>query len=187
MAHPSDTNMIDDRPATLELWEVCSSLGNSPTFASPDELLLAATEYFVWAKNNPLYASELVKYQGKATVKTVPKLRILTITALCLFLDIDRSTWYTYANFPEYSSVCKKISYNIKQQKISGAAADMLNPNIVAREMGLADKKELTGPNGGPLQTETRMTNMPPAPKDLADWERQTREAAELVASKKDD
>lgn len=33
----------------------------------------------------------------------------------------------------------------IYEQKFTGAAADLLNPNIIARDLGLADKKELSG------------------------------------------
>jgi len=32
----------------------------------------------------------------------------------------------------------------IYRQKFEGASADMLNPNIIARDLGLADKKDLS-------------------------------------------
>ena len=41
----------------------------------------------------------------------------------------------------------------IYRQKFEGAAADMLNQAIIARELGLVDRKEMTGLGGGPLIT----------------------------------
>jgi hypothetical protein len=48
----------------------------------------------------------------------------------------------------------EKVIYN---QKFTGAAADLLNSNIIARELGLSDKvqNEHTGANGGAIQVNT--------------------------------
>ena len=43
----------------------------------------------------------------------------------------------------------------IRTQKFTGAAAYMLNANIIARDLGLANKEELSGPNGKPITTKT--------------------------------
>lgn len=43
----------------------------------------------------------------------------------------------------------------IRRQKFEGAAADLFNPNIIARDLGLADKSELTGKDGGPIETKS--------------------------------
>ena len=45
----------------------------------------------------------------------------------------------------------------IRTQKFEGASADLLNPNIIARDLGLADKSELTGAGGGAIETVTRI------------------------------
>ena len=39
----------------------------------------------------------------------------------------------------------------IKTQKFEGAAAELLNANIIARDLGLADKKELGGDPTRPI------------------------------------
>jgi hypothetical protein len=39
----------------------------------------------------------------------------------------------------------------ILDQKFTGAAADLLNPNIIARDLGLTDKKEVSGDLLNPL------------------------------------
>ena len=42
----------------------------------------------------------------------------------------------------------------IRTQKFAGAAADLLNANIIARDLGLADKNEVTGKDGGPVEVK---------------------------------
>ena len=44
---------------------------------------------------------------------------------------------------PDFSEVCADAERVIYQQKFQGAAADQLNPAIIARDLGLADKKEV--------------------------------------------
>ena len=83
---------------------------------------------------------ELVKYQGDAKQVQVPKMRATTITGLCNFLDIDSSTLKGYCAKPDFSDICEWVEAIIYQLKFEGAAADMLNASIIAREIGLSDK-----------------------------------------------
>lgn len=48
------------------------------------------------------------------------------------------------------------INDAIRHQKFTGAAADLLNPMIISRDLGLADKSELSGPDGGPMEVSAR-------------------------------
>ncbi len=41
--------------------------------------------------------------------------------------------------------ITSKIDNVIRSQKFAGAAADLLNANIIARDLGLKDQKELSG------------------------------------------
>lgn len=127
-------------------WEARSSHGRKPKFAKPDDLWNACTEYFDWNEANPLQTSELVKFQGQATVATLPKMRAMTIKALCRFIDIDYSTWCDWkARRADLSDIIVRVEEIIYEQKLTGAAADLLNPNIIARQLGLSDKKEIEG------------------------------------------
>src|SRR5699024_4951501 len=78
-----------------------------------------------------------------ASLIEVPKMRAMTISGLCLFLDIDRSTWYDWASRDDYSNIVKRVEEVIYSQKFAGAAADLLNANIIARDLGLADKNQV--------------------------------------------
>ena len=67
-------------------------------------------------------------------------MRAMTISGLCLFLDIDRSTWTAWKTDNDFSSIVARVEEVIYSQKFAGAAADLLNSNIIARDLGLTDK-----------------------------------------------
>lgn len=127
-------------------WEARSSAGPNPKFEGPEPLWASCLEYFAWVQDNPLYADQLVTFQGSATHEPVARMRAMTIGGLCLFLDVDETTWRDWkANRSDLSPIITRAEAVIYQQKFTGAAADLLNPNIIARDLGLADKKELSG------------------------------------------
>jgi hypothetical protein len=142
-------------------WEARSSAGPKPKFAGPDELWAACVEYFVWCEENPLHEAKAFAYEGVVKVEALPKLRAMTIGGLCLFLDITEECWRGWKtkghdqHRSDLLGVITQAEAVIYQQKFTGAAADLLNPNIIARDLGLADRKELTGQNGGPIRTIT--------------------------------
>ena len=45
----------------------------------------------------------------------------------------------------DFSIICTRIREIIYTQKFTGAASGFLNPQIIARDLGLADKSELVG------------------------------------------
>ena len=137
-------------------WAKRSSAGPNPKFAGPGELWAACVEYFEWVEETPLWEDKVMSAAGIPTHVPVAKMRAMTIGGLCLFLDIDRSRWNDWrSSRPDLREVISRAEEVIYQQKFSGAAADLLNANIIARDLGLADKSELSGPNGGPIKTET--------------------------------
>lgn len=136
-------------------WEARSSAGPKPKFDGPDPLWAACREYFAWVHDNPLHEAKAFSYEGKVTVAALPKMRAMTIAGLCIFLDIDEQTWRDWrSGRSDLLGVITRAEAIIRAQKFEGAAADLLNANIIARDLGLADKSELSGPNGGPIQTE---------------------------------
>ncbi|MCP6336015.1 DNA-packaging protein, partial [Klebsiella pneumoniae] len=67
----------------------------------------------------------------------------MTLSGLFLFLDIDRKTWEAYAKNKDLLPITTRVEDLIYEQKFSGAAADLLNANIIARELGLVEKKSV--------------------------------------------
>jgi hypothetical protein len=140
-------------PVGNKFWEARSSHGRKPIFASPDDLMTGCSEYFEWVDQNPLWEDRIISFQGAATHVNVAKMRAMTIAGLCIFLDIARRTWDEYRLKEDFSPVCEHVEQIIRDQKFTGAAADLLNANIIARDLGLADKTELTGKDGGAIET----------------------------------
>ena len=128
----------------MELWEVAKkSVGQPPKFKSPDEMLHRAYDYFSWCKENPLIEPKAFSSQGEVIYGDTIKMRAMTQEGLCVFLNVSVATWHNYKAKPEYLEVTKHIEGMMKDQKFSGAAAGFLNPNIIARDLGLKDSSEI--------------------------------------------
>lgn len=139
-------------PLGNQFWKARSSHGRNPIFGSPDDLWNAACEYFEWVDANPLYEDKVTSFQGVNTHEPIAKMRAMTVEGLCLFLDISKQAYGEYRLRNGFGDVTSRIDAVIRSQKFAGAAADLLNANIIARDLGLADKSELSGPDGGPVQ-----------------------------------
>lgn len=144
-------------PKGNKFWEARSSHGANPKFEHASDLWDACLEYFEYVERNPLQEAKIVQSGGKPKVMALSKMRAMTTTGLCVFLDITLQTWTDWrSNRKDLSDVITRVEQIIRTQKFEGAAADLLNPNIIARELGLADRSELTGAGGGPIQTEDK-------------------------------
>jgi hypothetical protein len=135
-------------PKGNKFWLMRSKHGRDKIFVSSDKLWAACCEYFEWVDENPLYEAKAFSYQGETTISNLPKMRAMTLAGLCLFLDISRAVWNQWKNNPEtkqdFLDVITRAEEIMASQKFSGAAADLLNANIIARDLGLTDKKEVT-------------------------------------------
>lgn len=150
-------------------WEARSSAGPKPKFAEADDLWIACCEYFAWVTDNPLYADQLVTFQGQATHEPVAKMRAMTIGGLCIFLDIARSTWDEWKQSrSDLSEIITRAEAVIFAQKFEGAAADLLNGNIIARELGLSEKRDHTSSDGS--MTPKPSVDLSKAPPELLEW-----------------
>ncbi len=139
-----------------KLWQMRSKDGRPPIYSSPDQLWEECCGYFEWIEANPLWEEKPFHFQGEVTDHPVRKMRAMTLGGLCLYLDIDRTTWKDYCTKVDFSQVTTRVEEIIRDQKFSGAAAELLNPQIIARDLGLQDKVSNihSGPDGGPIQTQ---------------------------------
>jgi hypothetical protein len=144
-------------PAGNQFWKARTKHGRDKIFASADLLWEACLEYFQWVEDNPLWEYKSYMYQGDPVHDQLPKMRAMTIPGLCLFLDIDELTWRRWREDKDFCTITTRAEKVMYAQKLTGAAADLLNPNIIARELGLKETAthEHTGANGGPIQTVT--------------------------------
>jgi len=125
-----------------------------PKKYKPAELWDMAVKYIEWAEKNPLHE---MKVFGNGKRMKVPKMRAITENGFCLFNAISISTWEQYKKndngaYKEYVEVISKICETIKQIKFEGASADLLNPNIIARHLGLVEKVAQTNASGEDIQ-----------------------------------
>ena len=121
--------------------------GRDKIFKTPRALLKSCNEYFQWCQNNPLMETVPMKIKvsrdkEKIVLQEVPKMRAYTIQGLCNFIDIAVSTFQEYEKREGFSAVTTRVREIIYKQKFEGAASGFLNANIIARDLGLADKQD---------------------------------------------
>lgn len=133
------------RPDMLgnKIWMLRRTTGRNPIFKTPAQLWNACCEYFVWNDANPLIEQKLFSYQGGVVTGEINKMRAMTKTGLYLFIGIAEGTWRNLRERKGFTEVTVKVEDVMYDQKFTGAAADMLNPHIIIRELGLVDKKEV--------------------------------------------
>lgn len=131
-------------PKGNQYWQFRNKHGRDFKY-DPELLWNEFIDYSKWIEDSPLYEMKVFPYKGDITTATIPKMRAMTVTGFCLFADIDFVTWKNYQKNKDFINITTRIEDCIKSQKFEGAAAELLNPNIIARDLGLTDKKEITG------------------------------------------
>jgi hypothetical protein len=112
-----------------------------PNIYTPQELFDKAVEYVEWNAKNPLFEQ---KAFGTGMIANMPKMRAMTVSGFCVFANISSITFYDYEKRnDEYANIVTRVKEMFRSQKIEGAAAGLLDSNIIARELGLSDKQEI--------------------------------------------
>jgi len=149
-------------------WKLRTRHGREKLFSDPKVLWREACKYFEWCDENPLMKTEQIKGRKLRIVKDeeeegevkiddsgliqMPLMRAYTWEGLELYLGLESLREYkTNPDYEDFSQVIGHISKIIYSQKFTGAASGLLNANIIARDLGLSDKKELTGKDGESL------------------------------------
>lgn len=130
-----------------KFWMRRSTHGRNPKFANPDQLLDACLQYFNDVAEHPLIEEKVagVSY-GEVVTHDLPHMMAMTIKGLCIFLDINENTWREYKNNKnaDFTRVCQYVEGVIYHQKFTGAAAGLLNHAIIARDLGLVERQDVT-------------------------------------------
>jgi hypothetical protein len=126
-----------------EFWKFRTKHGANKIFSSPKLFWDECLKYFQWCEDHPLQEEKVFHASGEITRANVSKMRAMTLNGLWFFLKISKDTWYNYKKDDGLLEVIHEAEQVIYDQKFSGAAADMLNANIIARDLGLTDKKEV--------------------------------------------
>lgn len=144
-------------PIGNEYYLLRSKDGRNKSF-NPESLLEKANEYFNWCLENPLMEATIqkIKVNGvgeEIKMVNLPKMRPFTLQGFCNFAEIVIQTFHNYENpntdkeiteeQKDFLEVTTRIRGIIENQQFEGAAAGFLNPNIIARKLGLVDRKDV--------------------------------------------
>jgi hypothetical protein len=147
---PKKVDNPNDKRIGNQFWRLRSKHGRDKLFETPQLLWEAACEYFEWCDKHPLFETKAFCYKGKVVVKKLPRLRAMTLSQLCFYLNCSESYLREFKSNlktenqidKDFLTVIKEIEQVIYNQKFQGAAADQLNSNIIARDLGLSDKTD---------------------------------------------
>lgn len=128
-------------------------------FVDAQDLWDAASEYFEWVQNHPLYSTHTFKIHSKVVTQDVPYDRPFTVNGLCLYLGISNTTLNEYYRREDFQETVEMIYQVISTQKYEGAVVGIFNPMIIARDLKMKDGTEVSGPNEGAIETENRNSN----------------------------
>lgn len=128
-------------PQGNEFWKLRLSHGRKHAIETPEELWQNFEEYAQHLHDNPLIE---IDYKGKdATPVEIPKMRPFTKMGFALACGL--SGWEKIEGYKErqgFREIVTRIENYIYNQKFEGSAAGFLNPNIIARDLGLSEKQE---------------------------------------------
>ena len=130
-----------------ELWEIAKGPGQPPCFSSPQEMWDRSVEYFKWCGECLILEDKIFKVKSGDTDildhEFITHKRPMTLAGLHIFLNISEQTWYNYKKKDEYLGITNAIDRTMYENKFSGASVGQFNANIIARDLGLADKTEI--------------------------------------------
>ncbi|MFV0332410.1 MAG: terminase small subunit [Dysgonomonas sp.] len=154
--------------------------GRELIYSTPDKLLEEAYNYFDWCKSNPFHKREVLKGGIRAgEIVEVDIDRPYTIEGLCVYAGISVQTFFNYEQRNDFFEVVTHIREVIRQNQLEGAIVEAYSPNIVARLLGLSDKKEITGQDGKEL-----VINITPRTKEEVDKAKDTRDNLQALKDK---
>lgn len=141
-------------------------------FEAPERLLEQIQGYFLWSDASPYQEERIELYRGNYVRGKVPHMRAYTKQGCCAFIGIKVSQWDKWragdvdcgppgstmeqSRRPLVEQVTDILEWAetiMYEQKFTGAAAGMLNANIIVRDLKLTDKQEASKENSGAVDT----------------------------------
>lgn len=133
--------------------------GKKKYIETPEKLLELFYQYAQDTKENPKYENVLVHKSGE--IHQVPRERPLTWWGFenWLFRNgiITRLEHYksnTEGRYSEYMDIIRTIDQDIYEDKFDGATVGIYQHNIIARDLGLIDKKQVETKDVQPSREE---------------------------------
>jgi hypothetical protein len=133
-----------------QYWKQRSKHGRDKLFESPELLWQAAVEYFELTDSRKWTKADWV---GKDAIEVERQTDTpYTLSGMCLYFDCSRQWWNAFkaAEHTGFLEVIARIENIMHSQKFEGAAVGAFNANIIARDLGLTDKSDITS-NGNTI------------------------------------
>jgi hypothetical protein len=131
-------------------------MGRNTTLTSPDHMWELYTQYKNWCKENPRIENIVNNKTGE--IIPVPRERPLNWSRFNTWAYeneiINDFEDYKYGKVPPYDAyngVVSRIDKDMYSDKIEGASVGIYNASIVARELSLVEKQELSVQEEPPL------------------------------------
>ncbi len=140
-------------PEGNQFWKLRSKHGRNKLFESANLLWEAACEYFQWCEDNPFKEQLIFHSQGLITKDSAEKMRPFTIEGLCHYLCCNKGYFHDFEKglkdktdqkSKDFSDMVTRMRETIYRQKFEGSASGFFNPLIIARDLGLKDRSDIT-------------------------------------------
>lgn len=133
-------------PMGNSFWKSRSKHGRDKLFETPEDLLLAATQYFEYCDNNPWIQRKITETDKGVIITETPTQKPYSLAGFRHFVGASES-WIT--NFKKHCSndflrVIDEIEQFIANQQWEGASVGAFNANIIARTLGLKEHQDHT-------------------------------------------
>lgn len=117
-------------PLGNEYWKLRARSGPKFIYDNPDDLWADCQSYF-GMRSTLTWNDQIVPF---------------TLASLCIYLDISERVWRDWRkDRKDLIPVITRVDAIIRDQKLTGAMVGAYNGNIVARDLGLAEKQETKG------------------------------------------
>ena len=140
-------------------WEWRKKVGKPKAIKTPQKLWDLACEYFQSVDENPGFKKDFIKGgESAGTIVDIETMRPYTWEGLEDFLfqkgiitNLDDYRQNTDGRYQEYAGTIRAIGKVIFNRNFSGAAMNFLNSNLIARQLGLAEKTQIKVTEEQPL------------------------------------
>lgn len=140
-------------------WEWRKNTGRKKAISNPKKLWQLACDYFQSVDENPGFKKDFIKGgESAGQVVDLEQMRPYTWEGLEDFVfeqgiitDLQDYRYNKDGRYSEFEGIIRAITRVIYDRNISGSAMNFLNPNIIARYHGMADKSEVKVQEEQPL------------------------------------
>ena len=129
-------------PIGNQFWRKRSKHGRDAIIQSPEVLAKAADEYFQWCEDHPLITTK--NFNGNVIQDHLP--RVFTKEGIAIFCGV--CDWKVIKRLEkdheDFVPIISHIENVIYNQKYTMATVNVFNSNIIARDLGLKDRQDMT-------------------------------------------